>query len=186
MSTAKGYQPGTEFKCSIGGIANYGTGTFNGDIKLVVCNEDGVWKQELWGETVSVNPGSFIYTDVDCTITQTFEERDRIRIYYKGQNSDSWEWLRRKSVVDVDEVIVVASPEDMAEGLTFYYDKTAQKVGVINSNAMHIEIYDTATESLAGRGDLSANENGTISLPKGVYRFECSLGSEPYKLIVKL
>jgi hypothetical protein len=186
MSTAKGYQPGTEFKCSIGGIANYGTGTFNGDIKLVVCNEDGVWKQELWGETVSVNPGSFIYTDVDCTITQTFEEGDRIRIYYKSQNSNSWEWLRRKSVVEIDEVIVVASPEDMADGLTFYYDKTTQKVGVINSNAMHIEIYDTATESLAGRGDLSANENGTISLPNGVYRFECSLGGEPYKLIVKL
>lgn len=186
MSTAKGYQPGTEFKCSIGGIANYGTGTFNGDIKLVVCNEEGVWKQELWGETVSVNPGSFIYEDVDCTITQTFEEGDRIRIYYKGQNSNSWEWLRRKSVVEIDEVIVVASPEEMAEGLTFYYDKTAQKVGVINSNAMHIEIYDTATESLAGRGDLSANENGTISLPNGVYRFEVSLGGEPYKLIVKL
>ena len=185
-STAKGYQPGTEFKCSIGGIANYGVGTFNGDIKLVVCNEDGVWKQELWGEAVSVDPGSYIYADVDCTITQTFEEGDRIRIYYKSQNSDSWEWLRKRSDEDVDEVIVVASAEDMADGLMFYYDKAEQKVGIVNSNAMHIEIYDTATESLAGRGDFSANENGTISLPKGEYRFEVSLGGEPYKLIVKL
>lgn len=185
-STAKGYQPGTEFKCSIGGIANYGVGTFNGDIKLVVCNEDGVWKQELWGEAVSVDPGSFFYTDIDCTITQTFEEGDRIRIYYKGQNSNSWEWLRKKSEGDVDEVIVMASPEDMAENLLFYYDKAEQKVGVVNSHAMHIEIYNTATESLAGQGDLSAKEYGTISLPKGVYRFEVSLGSEPYKLIVKL
>lgn len=185
-STATGYQPGTVFTCSIGGIANYGTGTFNGDIKLVVCNEDGVWKQELWGEAVSVDPGGYIYRDIACTITQTFEEGDRIRIYYKSQNSDSWEWVRKKSDVDVDEVLVMASAEDMAKGLTFLYNKSEHILTITNKLAMRIVLYKNDKNNRLGSADCTAGSGVRVELEPGTYIIEASLGSDPYSLVIKL
>ena len=133
-----------------------------------------------------MDPGSYIYTDVGCTITQTFEEGDRIRIYYKSQNSDSWEWVRKKSDVDVDEVIVVASPEDMAKGLAFQYDKSEHILAITNKHAMRVQLYENDKNNYLGYADCTAGIGMSIELEPGTYILDVSLGSDPYSLVIKL
>ena len=122
------------------------------------------------------------------TITSTLEEGDRLRIYYKGDNSDEWQWARSTDLATVnDDVLVKASPEDMAEGFYFAYNKDENKLYIGNKHAMKLNVYNDETNDWVGGGEFTFNFTGVLEdLPSGTYRIETSLGSNPYVLTVKL
>ena len=122
----------------MGGFLNYGSVEFNGDIKLVLCDKDGTWKEELYTGSFSLTPNMIHYYPYNITvkITQPLEVGDRLRIYYKGTYSDDWKWMRSSDISIVDqELLVMASPEDIAKGLEFTYDKEG-KYMTIYSDAL--------------------------------------------------
>ena len=183
------YATGTPFYCLLGCFANFGAYTFNGEVKLVLCDRNGNWKEELSTLNISVEPNkasapsNYSY----ITITKSLEEGDRMRIYYKAYNYDEWQWARSFNESAVDEVLVMGSPEDMAEGFYFKYDKSTKDLYVSNKNAMKLNIYNDETKELFAWGELEFNTKGKIAnMPSGRYRIEASLGSNPYVLIVKL
>ena len=183
------YATGTPFYCLLGCFANFGAYTFNGEVKLVLCDRNGNWKEELSTLNISVEPNkasapsNYSY----ITITKSLEEGDRMRIYYKAYNYDEWQWARSFNESAVDEVLVMGSPEDMAEGFYFKYDKSTKDLYVSNKNAMKLNIYNDETKELFAWGELEFNTKGKIAnMPSGRYRIEASLGSDPYVLIVKL
>ena len=184
-----GYTTGSSFYCLVGGLYNIGVQTFNGEIKLVLCDRDGNWKEELSTLELSIDPGYIGYADnYDyVTITEQLNEGDCLQLYYKAYNCNEWQRARCYDESAVDEVLVMGSPEDMAEGFYFAYNKSAQKIYLGNTHAMHIYIYNDETNDAIGWADLELNTVGTLTnLPSGTYRIEASLGSEPYVFKVKL
>lgn len=188
-SMATSYATGEQFTCLLGGFQNFGTETFTGTIKLVLCDRNGNWKEELYSEEYTIEPNDFSYYGYYATptITSTLKEGDRLRIYYKGNNSDEWQWARSYNESAVDEVLVMGSPEDMAEGFYFAYDKDENKLYIGNKHAMNLNVYNNETNNWVGGGEFTFNFTGVLEdLPSGTYRIETSLGSDPYVLIVKL
>ena len=189
-SLATSYATGEQFTCLLGGFQNFGTETFIGTIKLVLCDRNGIWKEELYSEEYTIEPNGYSYYGYYATptITSTLEEGDRLRIYYKSDNFDEWQWaLSNNSEYAVNEVLVKGSPEDMAKGYYFAYDKSTQKMYVGNKHAMSLVIYVDETNEQYAYADFQMNTTGSITgMPAGTYRIEVSLGGEPYVLIVKL
>ena len=183
------YSTGTPFNCLVGGLANLGAYNFNGDIKLVLCDRDGDWKQVLTTLSFNIDPGYIAWADnySYITITEPLEEGDRMRVYYKSYSYDEWQWARSYDDSAIDEVLVMGSPEDMAKGCYFAYDKSIQKMYIGNKHAMSLVIYVDETNEKYAYADLEMNSTGSITgIPAGTYRIEISLGSYPYVLIVKL
>lgn len=190
-SFATSYKVNEPFACKLGGFINYGSVEFNGDIKLVLCDKDGTWKEELYTGSFSLTPNMIYYYpyNITITITQPLEVGDRLRIYYKGTYSDDWKWMRSSNLSIVDqELLVMASPEDIAKGLEFTYDKEGKYMTIYSDNAAHVEICDgdtgvsLATDDIAARGGVSyeyTSSHKTLVL-------KISLGSEPYILTIKL
>lgn len=188
-SMATSYATGEQFTCLLGGFANFGAETFIGTIKLVLCDRNGNWKEELYSGKYTIQPNDFDYYGYYATptITSTLEEGDRLRIYYKGDNSDEWQWARSYNESAVDEVLVMGSPEDMAEGFYFAYDKDENKLYIGNKHAMKLVMYVNDSSEKYIDQEFTMNFRGYLSnLDSGTYRIEASLGSEPYVLIVKL
>jgi hypothetical protein len=183
------YTTGSSFQCLLGCFANFGAYTFDGEVKLVLCDRNGNWKEELSTLNISVKPNkaSAPSNDSDITITKLLEEGDRMRIYYKAYNYDEWQWARSYNESAVDEVLVMGSPEDMAEGFYFAYDKDENKLYIGNKHAMKLVMYVNDSSEKYVEQEFTMNFTGYLSnLDSGTYRIEARLGSEPYVLIVKL
>lgn len=190
-SLATSYRVNEPFACKLGGFINYGSVEFKGDIKLVLCDKDGTWKEELYTGSFSLTPNMIYYYPYNITvkITQPLEVGDRLRIYYKGTYSDDWKWMRSSDISIVDqELLVMASPEDIAKGLEFTYDKEGKYMTIYSDNAAHVEICDgatglsLATDNIAARGGVSYEYDSSHK----TLVWKISLGSEPYILTIKL
>jgi hypothetical protein len=183
------YATGTTFKCLLGCFANFGAYTFDGEVKLVLCDRNGNWKEELSTLNISVKPNkaSAPSNDSDITITKLLEEGDRMRIYYKAYNYDEWQWARSFNESAIDEVLVMGSPEYMADGFYFAYVKDENKLYIGNKHAMKLVMYVNDSSEKYIDQEFTMNFTGYLSnLDSGTYRIEASLGSDPYVLIVKL
>ena len=187
-SEATSYGQGTQFTCSLGAFINYGATTFDGQVKLVLCDKNGAWKEELWTKSLSLDPYYYDYwQNQTCTITQSLNEGDRLRVYYKGQYSDEWQWVRSDDIYNVkDDVLVMASAEDMAKGLALQYNKSEHTLAISNQHAMRVQFYENDKNNYLGYADCTAGIGMSIKLGPGTYIIEASLGSDPYSLVIKL
>ena len=193
-SFATSYSKGVPFECLLGSFYNRGLHTFNGEIAFVLCDRQGNWKQVLWSALKNIEPSEWDYesSTISCTITEDICEGDNLRIYYKGEYSNEWKWARNSSDKDtVDEVFVIASPEDIAKNLSLTYKEIDGTMCTIlqNKQAMKIDIYgyyNYEWELLIPNEEFIAFEKYFIPFPAGnTYKIELSLGSDPYELILK-
>lgn len=184
------YSTGSSFQCLLGGFQNNGISTFDGKIKLVLCDKNDTWKQEMFTLPTTLESGYFSYYRpyVTCTINVSLEEGDRLRIYYKSNNATEWQWARSSNRATVnDEVLVKASPEDMADGLSIKYNSGSDTISFTSKHAAHIVVKDASsnevldTENITTLSDYSyTNSNSSAII------CEFSLGSNPYQLKLKL
>jgi hypothetical protein len=173
----------------VGYFGNIGARTFNGVVKLVLCDRDGNWKEELASYNCTIEPNQICLPkeSENITITTSLEEGDRMRVYYKAYSYDEWQWAHSYINNATDEVLVMGSPEDIARGFYFAYDKNSKKLYLGNKHAMTMDIYIHNTNIKYGSVNLQMNQTGYISdIAAETYRIEASLGSEPYKLVIKL
>ena len=179
------YEYGQTYDFHIGGIYNYGTRTYNGNIAIVHCNRDDVWKSVLGEYTINdMGIESFTYFDTPLTITENIDEGDCIRMFYRSSDSDDWMLMRRFSTSDVDKIKLCAYPDEVAKEIKFAYDKITKFVVLTTSNALQyvIETPTSTYESECKSYDsisFAANESGE-------YRLTLASGGEPYILKLKL
>lgn len=187
LSDALSYNPGSEFWCTIGSILNDGVTTFNGYIALALCDKNGNVKELLSYGATPIEPGYGVGWDARCVITETINEGDRLRVLYLGEYSSDLQWARKyKDEYTVDEVIVKASPEDMAKDLKLKYEKDSHRFTFSNKQAMKVDVYYHDTNKKYGSVDLESFAKGYLDLTPGeAYRFEFSLGAEPYKIVIR-
>lgn len=180
------YEYGQTYDFHIGGIYNYGTRTYNGNIAIVHCNRDDVWRSVLGEYTINdMGLESFTYFDTPLTITENIEEGDCIRMFYRSSDSDEWLLVRRFSEADVDKIHLAASAEEVAKSLSFSYDKTGGYIMLESSNALQAELHHPT-------GEVSQSETPSYHTlwyklsEKGVYQLNIHSGGEPYILKFKL
>ncbi|MBR5133846.1 MAG: C10 family peptidase [Alistipes sp.] len=183
------YSQNVSFYSLLGGFRNNGIAKFNGSVKLVLCDKNGEWKQELKTYDITLSAGYYTYVNqwVSTTITTSLSEGDRLRIYYKGEYSDDWQWARGSDItLTNDELLVVASPKELAEGVNITYDKASKKLSFELKHASTVELVDAATGVAVYNGSIAARGGFSYDVKAGqtlICKF--SLGSTPYELTLK-
>lgn len=176
-------------------LENNSPAVFNGTVKVVLCDKHGNWKNELYTQDYSIDAGvtwQYIPSISVDKASLNLAEGDRIRVYYKVENSDEWKRILYNHtdarLYDDTEILVMASQEDLAEGLLFSYNKTTQKMTLENIHPTKVDIYWHEENVQATSPELiEASKPYEVTMPKdGTFRIEISLGSDPYKLILKL
>lgn len=188
LSNASSYSTGSEFWFRVGAIYNNGATTFYGYIALALCDKNGNLKELLSSTIKYLDPGDADVWDDSCVITETINEGDRLRVFYLGEYSSDLQWARKLYADEytVDEVIVKASPEDMAKDLKLKYEKDSHRFTFSNKQAMKVDIYYHDTNKEYGSADAKPFDIMYLNLTPGeAYRFEFSFGAEPYKVVIR-
>lgn len=185
-SLAKKHTANETFQVMIGGYLNCGARAFNGEIALVQCDKDGEWKQKLFSTNVaglSIMSYNYYNYYVDVTISN-IEEGDVMRLYFKSDDSDEWQWAKAYSAEALNEILLCAPPEQVAENLKFLYSKTENKIYLLAPHAYQID-FDNGT----GSGSFTGYTQSAIPssmLGKGEHTIKVSFSGEPYVLKLKL
>ena len=192
-SYATKYVTNCSFTMDFGGFINKGLRAFSGEIALVHCNKDGEWREQLYTVTVeNLGIDDFYYEENPIEITiGTIEEGDLLRVYYKSIDSDEWIWARvfinkgdSSGPEADDEILICATPEQVAENLQFKYYKESNVIYLECSDAWQVDVDN-------GKYYQELEEKGQISisgqfLGKGEHIIKVSCSGRPYELKVKL
>ena len=192
-SDATRYEQGGTYTFRLGGFFNVGPRPFTGEVAIVHCNREGVWKSTLYTLTLeNVALYNFSYDEVfrPLTITEPIEEGDRIRAYFKGSDSDVWEWSRLYILEDgCDDILLSATAEEVAKGLSIKYSKSERCITLTSSNVLQYDFVDGTTQSLLTSGQSPVYEPITIYVgdyPAGNYQLYVYSGGDPYIVAIKL
>ncbi len=190
-SMATEYKTNQTFRLLLGGVCNFGTTTYNGDIQVVHCDKNGEVKSNIVTSNISSLQERYMlyYNPIDARILSTIEEGDRLRVYYKGAYSSDWQWARAVDKDCFDEILLKATPEEVAKSLTFGYTKSQKIFTYISPNAIQYTVKRVADSSIVASGATASRTSAQIdasSFESGEYIFEFASGGEPYVLRVVL
>lgn len=183
-SDAKVYNRGESNEYRIGGFFNFGPRTFNGTVKLVHCTKEGEWKEELLTfdiDNLEIHGFTYFETFEYLTLNKSIETGDRLRLYYKGYDSDEWQWAKRYDELAVNEILLSATPEEVAETLSFHFDKESNRIALESPNAMQIDL-----DNGQAAGNFQSHSKVGINLSKGEHTLKVASGGEAYILHIKL
>jgi hypothetical protein len=191
-SNAVMHSVGKPFNITIGGVQNNGLANFTGKIALVMCDESGVVKESWVLIDRSANAlMPYYYTwakNKSITISEPINIGYRLRVCYRGSDSQPWQWARKIVEEAIDELVIAASPEDVAKSLELIYNKDTKALSFKSSLSLHYELLSSSSAQLA-EGDVAAYTEHEISvseLPRGNYTLKFSCNGSPYILTVVL
>ena len=182
-------------------------GPFTGYVNLVLCDRDGNFietVQENYYDNIQSGGELWKASDGEkkVTIKSDLKPGYRLRYYFKGGNPGEWEWMRDGS--EVFEIVVCASPEEIAENLKLTYDKADKIIYFYSSIALKYEVKDadgnvkTSGATAGGRYfnteldpeySIHHERGPKVDMSKyesGEYTISFTCGSDPYVLKVQL
>lgn len=178
------FSAGKSFQLTNAAVWNVGSVDFNGDVQVALCDVNGAIKETLWKTKVSLQRMYYCrFGTLTLSIATPIVAGDRIRILYKGQYSEDWQWLKQSDGV-VNEIIVSATPEDIAKSLSFRYDTKTNSLSFISTYNLSYEVQGSTDNSIQS-GTIVANERTTIDTSKyesGEYVIYFRKDSSAYKL----
>lgn len=191
-SNASTYSVGESFNVSVGGVQNNGLADFAGKIALVMCDESGAVKESWIVIDRSANvlkPNYYTWqNNVNITINQPINTGYRLRVYYRGSDSQPWQWARKDREDVIDELIIAAAPEDIAKTLELSYNKESKALLFKSPLVLYYELLSPSSAQLSA-GDVAANTECEISvaeLPSGNYTLNFTCNGSPYTLTIVL
>ena len=189
VSGTEKYETGKSFNMKAGAIWNAGNVTFSGKVQIALCDKDGAIKETLYTASLN-NLGVYYLTWIETSVAiwSQIAAGDRIRLMYKGQYSDGWQWARRYEQSVTDEIIVSATEEDIARSLGFKYDKQNKRIILTSTYQLTYKVLDSFNRTKAS-GTISPSGEATISVSGwsvGEYRISVSKDSSVYNLTIVL
>jgi hypothetical protein len=195
------FKPNEPFAYSISNLKCLG-GTFNGDIAIVMCDRDGNVIEKLAGkeDTAVISNTAYVFEEKSLTITNQIKPGYRLRIYSKDKGSDTWNWVRHSKLRVNDEIVICATPEEIAAQTAFQCNPTSKTIVLRNRLAMEYEVRNDKDEVVMSGAKVGAGisefKNGTIlnsaltldlsRLAAGDYTISLTCGSDPYTFILTL
>jgi hypothetical protein len=189
------------FEFSLSLFQNLGN-TFNGDIAIVMCDRDGNVIEKLGGQdnTAVASRTAYVFSEKSLTITAPIKPGYRLRVYTKDLGSDTWKWARHVKLSINDEIIVCASPEEIAAQTSFQYNPSNKTIVMRNRLAMEYEVRNDKDEVVMSGAKAGAGttefKNGVCfdsaltldlsQLAAGDYTVSLTCGSAPYTFVLTL
>ncbi len=187
-SIATEYKSGERFGLYIGGVHNMGNTSFTGTVRLALCDKSGAVKETLNDWSVEdLGRQYYIQDSGYITFTSTLATGDRLRLLYKGQYSGGeWHWAKAADANAVSEIILVATPEEVAERLEVRYSKETNTFDFNSKLAIQYTVTNGQGSEVASGAVASYTTTSidTSSFESGEYTFSFASGGEPYRLIV--
>lgn len=188
-TTADSYSVSTNFKCYIAAVSS-GWVEFYGKICVAHCDKLGEIKRIIWTWSRESSPltTSALGSSKSIYIKDAIEEGDRLQVFYKGVDSDKWIRALSGEAGAYDEVLLCASPKEVAESLNLEYDKELKTFTYDSIHAIHYSVADESGTILmeAKSASHTANTIDASSLKPGAYTFSFASGGEPYKIKIVL
>ena len=189
-SMAVEHRPGEPFTIQMGAVANLSSTTVTGTVALAHCRADGSVKMLPFGMRQSIPPLHMVdWGEQQVSTSCTIEEGDRLRMVYLKDWESEPVWIRRLGKSVVDDLILVATPEEAASQVSFQYDKTGNTIYLSAPYAIAYSLTQISTGKEIGSGRVASYNEGSIdtsSCTKGSYRLSISSGGRPYELTLKL
>ena len=189
-SMAVEHRTGVPFTIQPGAVANVGDTQFTGTVGLALCRADGSIKEYLFTTRLSLEPYYLVvYQSEQVTINSQIEEGDRLRMVYLKDSENEPVWARKYGSTVVDDLILVATPEEAASQVSLQYDKTGKTIYLTAPYAIGYSLTQISTSKEIGSGRVASYNEGAIdtsSCTKGNYRLSISSGGRAYELTIKL
>ena len=187
-TNAKEFVVNQPFQLKCGAIWNVGSTLFSGEVQVALCDINGNIKETLRKFNLSLDVMYYqYYYPFNATITTPIEAGDRIRIMYKGEYSDGWQWAKRESNA-VDEILVSFTPNDIAKMLNLRYDNKTKVLSVLPIYNATYEVEDSSGATVSS-GSIAGGERVSILTSEnksGEYTIYFRKDSSEYKLVVVL
>ena len=157
---------------------------FLGALRLAVTDRDGNIKEWICEEMtdVIIKPDNKYYSySFPCTITEDILIGDRIRLFYREQNSDKWERVISNSLYSDECEILIADEMTINKSTSVYYDKKNNvlrvyfKYGVLATLWFNGQLESKGIEYDNSGRFMSIN---TQELTEGVYTVKLKKGEE--------
>lgn len=185
-TNATNYKSGQEFKVYIG-INNIGAVDFSGQLGIAHCDKDGVIKRIVSSKNITRAVGSTNgYTFLISISPTDIATGDKLMVVYKGAYSSDWQKVTIGPKDACKEVLLCATPEQVAESLKLKYDKTSKQLTFSSENAIQFAISDSDGSELVSV-EQPSHTDASISLSsykQGEYRLSFAGSGEPYLLNV--
>jgi hypothetical protein len=165
-------------------------------------DKDGNVVEKLAGKdntAISTNT-SYTFAETELTIKNQIKPGYRLRIYSTDTGSDTWKWARHNKLRVNDEIIICATPEEIAAQTAFQYNPTSKTLVFRNRLALEYEVRNDKDEVVMSGAKVGAGisefKNGAIfnsalildlsRLAAGDYTISLTCGSDPYTFILTI
>lgn len=186
------FAQGVTYNLIPGIVTNQSSADFTGSIVVAHCDKDGAMKRVLGNVapspvTIPVNSYLSRIYSLQITISDKIEVGDRLRILYWTDSSANAKWARSNGADSViDEIVMRATPDEIADKLSFVYDKSSATLTFKSSLPIVYTVKQTATGAVVGNGEIIFPNESLFSVAsfvgKGEYTFSFTCGDEPYIL----
>lgn len=185
------FSAGQRFDLKLGAVINCAPVEFEGSLRLSLTDAEGqIVEETVWGpyEYGSLAPFYYFYFDSISAKVSVIEEGYRLRLYYKGKYSDQWKWARSYDLNSYDELILCATPEDVARLLSVTISKTEKRFTFSSSLPLSYIVRDSDDSTVAS-GTASSFTETVIDMSgftSGEYIFSFASGGDPYTFTLVL
>ena len=188
-TTATNYQNSKTFTAYIA-VRNSGAADFSGQLAVAHCDKDGVIKSILSSRSLDTKPlatGSGAGYSFKTSISPSdIATGDKLMAAYKGASSSDWQLITMGAEGTYKEVLLCATPEQVAESLKLKYDKTKKLLAFYSENAIQFALSDSDGYQSVSVEQPSHTEKiiSLSSYKQGEYRLSFAGSGEPYLLNV--
>ena len=181
------------FEVVAGAFANFGTWTFDGQIKLAVYDADGAHKEDISASYSLDNLPSMSLTwlpgSIPCRITGRIAGGDRIRAIYKAQNETEWRIMRRASETVQDEIMLTPEfdGQEIAASTSFAFDRKGRTITLSTIENAAVTLTASSGQTLFSADSATGEVEIDVSTcGKGTYQLSIAVEDASYTLEVVL
>lgn len=133
------FEKDSPFQLIIGRIGNSGGGNFTGSFLWALTDKEGTIKQNLYEHSISDLPPNYGWNNwrINCTITVPIEIGDRIRVFYKSEQTPEWTLVTGGE--DCVWELLVADEFTIDETTSIRRNKSQKTIVVTTKDGVHVE-----------------------------------------------
>lgn len=173
-------------------IRNEGLVEFYGKICVAHCDKSGNIKKIIYTINKETNPLASSTTEWGynsmVTISESIEPGDRLLAFYKEKDSEVWVRARAGESAAYEEVLMCATPQEVAKSLKITYKKEIKTLSFYAKQAIQYSITN-AKGALVASDKVKSFSTVDIDLSifeKGKYTLSFASGGEPYTIELAL
>ncbi len=163
------------------------TEDFSGFIRAAITDREGKikeWITEEFAFSLGNSENKMQRTTIGIAANATIKEAitfgDRIRFFYRYQNSDEWDLIKSSNEVGCQWEILVADEYSISESTSFTFNKIDKTITLKIKDGVSVELFSSTQESITNGLEVNGNTVviHTYIFPKDTYTIKLQKGSD--------